>query len=35
VVGGKIMTRLLETPIYAIADNGDMLYYRHAGFADG
>ena len=23
------------TPVYAIRQNGDMLFYRHAGYRDG
>jgi len=26
---------MTETPIYAIRQNGDMLFYKHAGFNDG
>ena len=25
----------LATPIYAIRQNGDMLFYKHAGYQDG
>jgi hypothetical protein len=29
------MTTMTETPIYAIRQNGDMLFYKHAGADDG
>jgi Tachylectin len=32
---GKVSAAIGEPVIYALADNGDLLWFRHEGFADG
>lgn len=35
VVLGLWSFSAIATPVYAITESGDMLFYKHAGVADG